>query len=116
MAPEVAFAAYDCKADVFSFAMLLWELLHLERAFPDVEEGITVFLMFHLHDKRPPLHLPVELADFSPVLKGCWVGDPAMRMTMPEVIHAITGMLKSQVLRMNTDCSGCSDCSGLSGV
>jgi len=108
MAPEVAFAAYDCKADVFSFAMLLFELLHLERAFPDVEEGITVFLMYHLHDKRPPLHLSVELEEFSAVLKSCWAGDPAMRMTMPEVIHAFTGMLKSQVLRMHTDSSGCS--------
>ena len=103
MAPEVAFAAYDCSADVFSFAMLLWELLHLERAFPDIDEGITVFLMFHLHDKRPPLHLPEELEEFAAVLKGCWVGDPTMRMKMSEVIHAITGMVKSQVLITCTD-------------
>lgn len=36
MAPEVAECKpYDCKADVFSFAILLWEMLSLRTAFQD---------------------------------------------------------------------------------
>ena len=35
MAPEVVFGAYNEKADVFSYAMLLWELMHVKIPFKD---------------------------------------------------------------------------------
>ena len=56
-----------------------------------------VFMMFHLHDKRPPLRLPHELEGFSAVLTGCWLSDPALRMPMLEVVQAITSLPRNQV-------------------
>lgn len=72
MAPEVAKGwKYDGKVDVYSFGILLWEIVALETAFPNYR---TDELMHHhvwTGDERPATYSwwPVEL---QWLMKNCW--------------------------------------------
>ncbi|KAL3527264.1 hypothetical protein ACH5RR_011920 [Cinchona calisaya] len=92
MAPEVIeHKPYDHKADVFSFGIVLWELLTREIPYSDltplqaaigvVQQGIRPAIPKHTHPKI------VEL------LEKCWQQDPTQRPNFSqilEVLHRIT--------------------------
>ena len=62
MAPEVAFRAYSFPADVFSFGVCIYELLHEERFLAEEHSALDILLAV-LHDERPPARLgTVQLA------------------------------------------------------
>ena len=99
-APEVVEGKpYDVKADVFSFSILLWEIMSLRLAYKgysrfDYRERVVNRKERHSINLRwPPL---VRLA-----LKDAWQHDPQKRPAMKRVADLLRGDLKS----LSTDSS-----------
>ncbi|XP_031265450.1 serine/threonine-protein kinase STY46-like [Pistacia vera] len=86
MAPEVIeHKPYDHKADVFSFGVVLWELLTgklpyedltpLQAAVGVVQKGLRPQIPRHTHP------------EFIELLEGCWQQDPSLRPEFPEIVE-----------------------------
>ncbi|XP_054714111.1 mitogen-activated protein kinase kinase kinase 7-like [Uloborus diversus] len=90
MAPEVFEGSqYSEKCDVFSWAIILWEVLSRKKPFHD-GEGATAFrIMWAVHNgKRPPLiqGCPKPLED---LMVRCWDMCPSVRPSMTEAENEI---------------------------
>jgi len=100
MAPEVInHQPYDQKADVFSFAIVLWELLTAKLPYDSMTPlqaalGVRQGL-------RPPIpqntHPTVEN-----LLKRCWEADPTMRPSFSE-IRIMLEVMHEEILREGMD-------------
>ncbi|XP_050259495.1 serine/threonine-protein kinase STY46-like isoform X2 [Quercus robur] len=101
MAPEVIeHKPYDHKADVFSFAIVLWELLTgklpyeyltpLQAAVGVVQKGLRPIIPKHTHPKLAEL------------LEKCWQQDPALRSDFSEIIEILQQTAK--------ELSSCNEC------
>lgn len=98
MAPEVVEAKpYDTKCDVFSFSILLWEILSLKAAFKGYTRREFVERVVRTHE-RPSLNRKwpglTRLA-----MKDAWDRDPQRRPDMKRV----SGLLRGDLNEMSTD-------------
>uniref|UniRef100_A0A2P2LPG3 non-specific serine/threonine protein kinase n=1 Tax=Rhizophora mucronata TaxID=61149 RepID=A0A2P2LPG3_RHIMU len=93
MAPEVIeHKSYDHKADVFSFGIVLWELLTgelpyfyltpLQAAVGVVQKGLRPTIPKHTHPKLAEL------------MERCWQQDPIQRPSFSEIIDILQWMAK----------------------
>jgi Protein tyrosine and serine/threonine kinase len=92
MAPEIALCQpYDSKCDVFSFAILLWEIFSLKTAFKGYK--IPDYLGRVVRgNERPPL--PKKIRPLTKlVVKESWDHDPTKRPDMKRVASMIRGDL-----------------------
>lgn len=87
MAPEVfEGSSYTEKCDVFSWGIILWEVLSGKKPFEEI--GSSAFrILWAVHKgNRPPL-----LEGFRPginnLMKSCWHSDPSCRPNMAEVVN-----------------------------
>ncbi|XP_013397106.1 mitogen-activated protein kinase kinase kinase 7-like isoform X2 [Lingula anatina] len=85
MAPEVFEGCnYSEKCDVFSFGIILWEVITRQKPFDDIG-GPAFRIMWAVHNgTRPPLikncPRPLEL-----LMTKCWAANPVERPSMSEV-------------------------------
>jgi Protein tyrosine and serine/threonine kinase len=90
MAPEVARGEkYNLQADVYSFAILFYEVMNLEKAFHGWQpREISDRVHYKKHRPRLPLVWPGSVRD---LLKATWSDVPAGRLSMK---HVYTILLK----------------------
>lgn len=90
MAPEVIrHQQYDHRCDVYSYGLLLWEVLHREIPFRSHSPLQAAYAVAMQHE-RPPLRLRKELAHFESVIVACWDAVPQRRPPMTEVADMLT--------------------------
>jgi serine/threonine protein kinase len=86
MAPEVLMSApdYDCRVDVYSFGIFMWELLTGQGPYRSMKQAdITLGIMSGT--LRPPI--PADCPDpVRDLIEVCWAQDPAHRPMMPDVV------------------------------
>lgn len=95
MAPEIARGdPYNLKADVYSFSILLYEVLNLEKAWLGLKpQEIRRKVIVRKQRPMPSLFWPSELRE---LLKATWSDLPAGRLSMKHV-HAV---LLKQLMHM----------------
>lgn len=95
MAPEVAACKpYNHKIDVYSFGVLLWELLAMKRPY----EGMTRESYYErvvYGGERPliPKKWPIEI---SKLIAECWSPDIATRPNFSEVVTRLDGIINKE--------------------
>jgi serine/threonine protein kinase len=101
MAPEViAHHSYDHRCDVFSFAVLLWEMAHRQIPFGH-ESGLQAAFAVAVEKRRPPIRLPALLDGFGSLITRAWAHDPATRPSMA----SITAEIQELDAKVKADCS-----------
>jgi serine/threonine protein kinase len=97
MAPEVAmFRPYGFSADVYSFGMLMWEVMALEMAYSDVSSSRWHYQTVVLGNARPrnlQYNLPPVINDM--IVKS-WSADPKRRPTFDTLCHILYDYLSTQ--------------------
>ncbi len=92
MAPEVALGEpYNLSADIYSFAILFWELVALEKAFGKLSQEEHREMVIQQND-RPPLKREWKPA-IQFILQSCWKRDPRERTNAKDLYK----QLKEQV-------------------
>ena len=92
MAPEVALGEpYNLSADIYSFAILLWELVALDKAFGKLSQDDHKELVIK-QNERPPLKKEWTSA-VQYLLQSCWKRDPLHRVSSKELYR----LLKQEV-------------------
>ena len=93
MAPEVFKGKnYTEKCDIFSWGIVLWEVLSREKPFKDVDNNYSIMWKIHLGD-RPPLmpNLPNPIRD---LMTSCWADEPEKRPSMQYVVDVMNNLVE----------------------
>ena len=91
MAPEILEnQPYTFKADVYSFGIVMWEILAREPPFADYPPHKIIYNVIN-YKERPPLS---KIAKECPeplqyIMRACWDHDPTKRPPFEHVIQAL---------------------------
>lgn len=95
MAPEViAGFKYTEKADVFSYGIILWELLTRLPPYYGID-GTEVSLRVVKEDLRPEIKAEAERnapPEFIELMKRCWDREPTKRPLFDEIIDTLNSI------------------------
>ena len=87
LAPELGAAVpYGSEADVFSYGMLLLEMVTF--AVPYACHTATMAAVSYVHGKRPPIP-DASPTWFAEVIERCWQQDPSARPTFLELVDQL---------------------------
>ncbi|XP_022950480.1 serine/threonine-protein kinase STY17-like [Cucurbita moschata] len=86
---------YDHKADVYSFSIILWELLTNKTPFKGRNNVMVAYAT--AKNIRPSLEDIPE--DIAPLLQSCWSEDPNGRPEFTQVIDSLSNLLQTFVLK-----------------
>lgn len=90
MAPEVLQGApYTTSADIYSFALIAWEVIMQENILADFKFNSVVEVQVVNHNARPPLEGRFPLVLRS-IISRCWDANPAKRPSANDVIEELT--------------------------
>lgn len=102
MAPEVVKESYGRKADVFSFGMVLWELLTCRIPWENDERctflhHILLLVREGLRPQATEKELSGAPEGFLEVMEKCWASDADARPTFKESLVVLRGILKREM-------------------
>ena len=88
-------STYDQRIDVYSFALLLWEMTHNEIAFDGVT-GVQAALIASRGSRPPisPTQSQSDLSGFGALIEACWRQDPSERISMAACAEQLVSMLR----------------------
>lgn len=90
-APEVLRSGrkdYTVKSDVYSFALLLWELAERREPFRNLDlHQLVIAVDKHRH--RPTLPSSVR-SEYSSLVEACWNHDPDRRPTFDDIVRLLS--------------------------
>ena len=78
----------DESADVYSFAVILWELMTLKYPWEELSSPVQIVVQVAFLHRRPklPTWLPSEAVQ---LLQRCWHKDPGERPAFPEILEQL---------------------------
>merc|ERR1712196_479225 len=92
MAPEViTHQSYDHLCDVYSFGVLLWEILHQHIPFLN-QKPLQAAFAVAMAKSRPEIKLRSELQCFGDLIAQCWHDVARCRPEMSQVVQQIVEM------------------------
>lgn len=95
MAPEMAsYQNYGLSVDVYSFGVLLWEILNLKQPF----KGMTIkeYNDIVVHDGHRPKIDSSWSINLQNLVQQCWAGDPKSRLAFPAIRKALNQEIHSK--------------------
>ena len=96
-APQTS-TQYSRACDVFSFGMLLWEIMHQQIVFSQMK-GMAVALRVVEQGMRPPIELTVERAAFHDLIERCGRLEPESRPLISECAEELLKLLRLPEMR-----------------
>jgi len=94
MAPEMlAVKPYNCKADVYSFAITCWQMATREK--PWLNVPVWDIPTRVIHNKRPPMPTTIP-EDYAAIIRDCWAGKPGDRPSFSEVVDRLAPIAKRE--------------------
>uniref|UniRef100_A0A1Q3F2W5 Mitogen-activated protein kinase kinase kinase 7 n=1 Tax=Culex tarsalis TaxID=7177 RepID=A0A1Q3F2W5_CULTA len=93
MAPEVfEGSTYTEKCDVFSWGIILWEVIAREQPFRSIENSYAIMWRVHQGTRPPPIEdCPRPIAQ---LMTSCWNQNPTKRPSMQEVVDTMNQLCK----------------------
>lgn len=105
MAPEVALRqAYNEKVDVYSFGILLWQLLSGEAPFAGMGREQHMERVVH-GGQRPSLSAIAHLSlpeSLTRLLEQCWHTNPSQRPSCATIVTALDALINSNSIYINS--------------
>lgn len=89
MAPEVFVGDYNEKCDVYSFAIVLWEILTQSQAFEDIDDDLPAFIHAVCDNNFRPDIPEGTLPRIAKLLEDCWKKDPVQRPSFSTIISRL---------------------------
>ncbi|KFD50397.1 hypothetical protein M513_08779 [Trichuris suis] len=95
MAPEVFEGSkYDEKCDVYSWGIILWELLARRMPFEEMAKS-AYQIMWAVHNKERPPDIDDCPTELSKLMKRCWDADPLVRPAMFDVVDVVSSFVEA---------------------
>ncbi|KAM7349123.1 TGF-beta activated kinase 1 [Cochliomyia hominivorax] len=94
MAPEVFEGSkYTEKCDIFSWGIVLWEVLSREKPFKDVDNTYSIMWKIHKGDRPPDIpNLPEQI---KKLMTSCWAHKPDLRPSMQYVVEVMNVLVQA---------------------
>lgn len=98
MAPEVITSKqYNEAADIYSFGIVLWELVSRDVPYADVQGGAPMAVVSQLINKvvrrgERPIIPPTCPPALATLIRSCWHQDPKQRPPFKLILETLTAM------------------------
>ncbi|AQL04539.1 Protein kinase superfamily protein with octicosapeptide/Phox/Bem1p domain [Zea mays] len=102
MAPELLNGSSSLvseKVDVFSFGIVLWELLTGEEPYADLHYGVIIGGIVS-NTLRPPVPDSCD-PEWRSLMEQCWSTEPSERPNFTEVVNRLRSMAASQKVQQH---------------
>ena len=99
LAPEVMKQnQYTSKIDVYSFGIIMWEILTLARPFAEYDDRFSgkpaaIFKAAVIEGLRPTFTANEQTAEYCNLMERCWDDNPDLRPDFPEIVIFIKKLL-----------------------
>jgi serine/threonine protein kinase len=103
MAPEVLMGKQvDSKADIYSFGLVMWEIITGNPLFPHHDNYSTFKKAIVLDNERPPIPDSIHPA-LRKLMEDCWDKDPSVRPNFTDILTRLDSVLIDCLIPADAD-------------